>query len=241
LAKNEKNPEQDKTSEQALLAEYQACQQDNSATGSRYWTITGIFMGFSSALLGGVVFAIISSSNFPDILKSDLQNGLSTQTHVSLVLASVIGIFMIIILSLLRLRLRRVRFLQQLNFERMREIEEMLGIHKNWRVHGIDHWDNKSKDFDKKITDENKNLLYKYKQSNWWSQKRLGRTYAKSGVNSFDGIYALLFFLWLMLVSNAIALLGGFSITDNSTVVVVAIISGIISFITIQLTRPRTE
>jgi hypothetical protein len=231
----------DEPSEQALAAEYQSCQQDNNAASSNYWTTTGIFITLSSVLLGILVAAIITTSEYFDTLESNTTITLSTQNYVSLIFASIMGIFVILIFSYLRLRLRRVRFLQQLNFERMREIENKLGLRKSWRVHGIDHWNTGKMEFDETITPKNKNMLLEYKPQEWWNKKRSGRTYAKGGPNSYNGIYGLLIFLWALLVTNALTLLKTIPITDTSTVVTTAFISGIITFIVIQFTRTRNE
>ena len=231
----------DEPSEQALLTEYSSCQQDNIAASSNYWTVTGIFIAVSSALLGGIIYAITSTSSFIDVLQSDPTSRLSSQNHVTLVLASIMGIIVIMILSSLRLRLRRVRFLQQLNFERMREIESKLGIRKSWRVHGIDHWEIVNAGFDERITNENKKMLLDYKSPNWWAQKKSSHTYASSGVNAFNGIYTILIFLWALLVTNALALLASFPITRMSVVIVIALLSGIITFFVFWFTRIRRE
>ena len=228
-SKKETDIEQNnKTSEQALLTEYQACQHANDSSSASYWTISGIFIGASSALLGVLVYAITSDY-------------FSTQNHVSLVLASTAGIFVIIILCLLRLWARRVSFLQQLNFERMREIESKLGIRKNWRVHGIDNWNEKNSDLNEKITNHEKNMLFDYKPQHWWKERRNNSAYIGSSTNIFNGIYTIFVFLWAMLVVNALAILASFSITDISTVIVIAIISGIITFLAVHFTRIRRE
>jgi hypothetical protein len=107
----------------------------------------------------------------------------------------VTGIFVVLLLSLVRLWLRRYIFLQQSNFERMREIESSLGMWKSWRVHGIDHWNKKASDFDDEITD--KASLISYKSRDWWRSWRMGHKYASPSGLYYDWIFGVLIFLWL--------------------------------------------
>lgn len=215
-------------SEQALLTEYQALQQDVNSSGSSYWTLASIFIGISSALLLGAVFSVITNEDFYQSWLNQLQGKPSDIKAIQTIIA-VIGIFVVLMLSIVRLWLRRVTFLQQLNYERMREIESILGMWKSWRVHGIDHWNIKECDFDNGVSEKSK-LIY-YKEKNWWCNWRSGRRYARPSGFYYNCIFAVLIFLWLYIAfSVAFPIRFPFGILS-------IIIIGIIDYIVLHITR----
>ena len=120
-------------SENALLVEYQACQHDNNSSASTYWTLAGIFIGISSVLLGGLLYGILSNIQ---IITKISPNDASTLR----IIISALGAAIIIILLFLYLWLKRVGYLMDKNYQRMREIELKLGMWKSWRVHIRDQW-----------------------------------------------------------------------------------------------------
>ena len=168
---NQKPPEPAK---EALLTEYEACQHDNDSSSLSYWTLAGIFIGVSSALLAGLIYGLLSNSILFQILlkvllRESVPNSESRQIVALSIVILVLGAAIIIILKKLKQWLRRVRFLQQLNYERLREIELELGMWKSWRVHSIDEWQDiqRGKPCDNKIWNiignklkENLNIKY---------------------------------------------------------------------------------
>ncbi len=44
-----------------LLIEYQVCEQDNDGNFQGYWTLAGIFIGVSSALLAGLIYGVMAN------------------------------------------------------------------------------------------------------------------------------------------------------------------------------------
>jgi len=132
--------------EEALLAEYEACEQDNNASPSVYWTMAGIFIGISSAMLGGLIYGVMANNELFQTLfevismKQITTNGDPRQILMLGIIILILGSVIVFILYFLKGWLRRISFLQQINFERMREIELELGMWKSWRVHGIDNW-----------------------------------------------------------------------------------------------------
>lgn len=185
---------EDEPSEQALLTEYQTLQQDVNASGSSYWTLASIFIGISSALFLGSVFAVITNESLYQAWLKQLQ-GESYQIQALQTMVIVIAIFVVLMLSFVRLWLRRVTFLRQINFARMQEIESLLGMWKSRMVHGIDHWKVKAYDFDDEVSD--KSRLTAYKPKSWWSSWKEGRRYAPPSGRYYNGIFAVLIFIWL--------------------------------------------
>ncbi|MFQ5997042.1 MAG: hypothetical protein ACE5KP_05400 [Dehalococcoidales bacterium] len=195
---------------QAWLTEYQALQHDNSASGVSYWTLAGIFIGFSSALLGGLIYAVLRNT---ELLRTILQEVIPTdvlpQVWALCLIAIVVGGVVIAILCFLRRWLRRVSFLQQINFERMRDIERELGMWKSWRVYGVDHW--RGNDFDNTISDEDSNRLVDYQPPNYqrlkfWQHWRNKTRYEQSSRWHYDGIFGGLIFLWSFVVLSVLFL-----------------------------------
>jgi hypothetical protein len=153
-----------------LLKEYEVCQQDIHAGDRDYWTLSAIFIGLSTALLGGLIFGIISNESF--------FNNLFCQNEPNKILAVgltviIVGIAMIIILQKLKGWLRRKLFRAKINRERMREIEIVLRMDSWWRIDAIDKYhemkkstkclEQKAKDIVKEIyadkTDDEKSQL----------------------------------------------------------------------------------
>ena len=119
---NQKPPEPAK---EALLTEYEACQHDNNSSTLEYWTLTGIFIGISSVLLGGILYRLLSNNE---------------PSQEALVIITVLSVAVIVVLAFLCLWVKRVNYLADINYWRMREIELKLGMLKSWRVHSLDKW-----------------------------------------------------------------------------------------------------
>lgn len=118
-----------------LLTEYQACQSDINANSSSYWTMAGIFIGISAGIFGGILYSLLSNyDKFVEVFKSPT----SSPSILIPIGITVLGGVMISILCNLKGWLRRIQYLNVLNYKRMREIEVGLGIYKSWRVHSID-------------------------------------------------------------------------------------------------------
>ena len=233
---NRSNPDQlsrhiDPQERGALLTEYQACQQDNNSIGSSYWTMAAIFIGVSSAIIIALMAGIISNENLFNLFMKqtvETQNAIEIQTLRTIIVVVVSSI--VLILACLRLWLRRVTFLQQINYERMREIESQLGMWKSWRVHGVDHWNPKTQTFDDHITGTDKTRLTNHKEKDWWSKWTLNRMYAPSSRLATDGIFAVLLFMWLYIIFSV------FSALPFPLSIIVPIISWVIVIFFIRKT-----
>ena len=112
--------------------------------------------------------------------------------------------FLIAILCFLRRWLKRVAFLQQINFERMRDIERELGMWKSWRVHGVDHWTGNR--FDDLVSQEDSAKLLDYRDKNFWQHWRNRVRYERSSRWHYDGIFGGLIFLWSFVVLSVLFL-----------------------------------
>jgi hypothetical protein len=126
---NERQQEPLEWQRQAWLSEYQACQSHHDSISTEFWAVTAIIMSLSTALLGGIIFAILSKKTFNNIVDIEL-------TMKFLICA--VGLGMIFILIITMFWLKRLQFLQRVFQKRMREIEEQLGMRKNWLTHGLD-------------------------------------------------------------------------------------------------------
>lgn len=115
----------DTPSEQALLAEYQACQRHNDSAGNQIWVSITIMITVNLAVLGLVLINLILTSG-------------PAEGGGRLIIVLLISLLMIYILLLFQKWNIRTDFINKLNWERMRQIEEVMHMLKNWRVHGLD-------------------------------------------------------------------------------------------------------
>ncbi|UCG09997.1 MAG: hypothetical protein JSW30_04505 [Dehalococcoidia bacterium] len=108
---------------QALLTEYQVCQQHNNSRGSQYWITVGIFLGINTAFLVAVA-NVMSKAPVPEYSKWFVFG---------------IGVAIVLIIICLFRWLNRVNWYIRIDHARMREIEETLGMLKNRTIHWVDH------------------------------------------------------------------------------------------------------
>lgn len=137
----------EKPSEQALLTEYQVCQQQSDSSASSYWTLAAIFLGFSSVVLGGLLHEIITTTVRDACMLRIIVTGIS--------------VLMILMSLFLCFWLKRINDIAVKNFERMREIELDLEImQKNWRVHAAACWTRLKIQSKEKLCDEQINEIW---------------------------------------------------------------------------------
>jgi len=98
-------------SEQALLAEYQVCQDARNEQSSSFWTFAGIFLGLSGAALGFIV---------PYIFK--------IHDNRFRILVIIIGFLMILIYVLIMGYLKHINGINRSFTDRMKQIEVHLGM-----------------------------------------------------------------------------------------------------------------
>jgi hypothetical protein len=125
-------------SEQALLAEYHVCEQDNVANTQGFWTLSAIFIGLSSAFLAGLIYAVITNKSILLLMQQSQSNDKST--IIIGAIAIIIGIANVVILQKLKEWQTRIQFNLGINNRRMREVDLMLGTRKAWRIYAIDRW-----------------------------------------------------------------------------------------------------
>ena len=136
-------------SEQALLAEYQACHQAINSGSSSYWTLAGIFIGFTSAILGGLIYGVISNQTLTQILLKHIHSTDNREFLMLGIIAWVLSMAILIILYFLKGWLNRYNFLSSLYYKRIREIEIDLGMRKSFIAPAIDDWNILKPELDK--------------------------------------------------------------------------------------------
>lgn len=127
----------EKLTDEALLVEYQVCQEDNSAIFQGFWTLAAIFIGLSSVFFAGLIYAVIANESLLSIL---LCHNEPRKTVVIGVIALIIGIANVVILKKLKGWHKRIMLNQRVNLKRMLEIEFQLGMQRGWQHRAIDEW-----------------------------------------------------------------------------------------------------
>jgi hypothetical protein len=195
---------EDKPSEQALLTEYQVCQQDQNANVQSYWTLSGIFIAFTSVLLGGLIYGVLSNK---DLLKYIIQPGLSSDKRELLMLGMitvVLGAAVLVILWILRGWLKRVNLASHLHYKRMREIELKLGLRKSFLIEGLDNWKNLKKQMNSE--EGGKNLIRELNTfyEKWNGREEIPKRYEPSSSTWHHRwiIYTLLVLWFFVLVAG---------------------------------------
>ncbi len=221
---------------QALLTEYQVCQQENSSNQLRFWTVAGIFIGVSSALFAGFLFGVLANDRlFRLFVKMITEAGSGTKIWILRIIILVLSLVILSIFWFLRLWMRRVGFLCRINYERMRDIESRLGMWQNWRIYGVDQY--KDGKFDSSIKSFEEMLL-KYRKPDWWKKWRTipRYRYGKPNRRNYDAIFGALIFLWLFVVFSLwISLL---PIPLAFSLILAFVLAIVIDFLIICLTRP---
>jgi hypothetical protein len=119
----------------AWLTEYQVCQQHNDAIGSQAWVSTTIFLTINVALLSGLFYTLITRI----ILENPCLLNVSLSLRVlTLVGFTALSIGIIVILKKWVNWLKRMRFTVSINYERMGQIEQFLGMRKHTMCYELD-------------------------------------------------------------------------------------------------------
>jgi len=197
--------------EQAWLTEYQVCQQAINSNVQSYWTLSGIFIGLTSALLAGLVLGVLSNSELLRVLL-DATHGRKEFLIVGIV-AWVISMAVLVVLYFLKGWLNRTNFISRLNFERMREIEVRLNMQINLIAKGIEHWH----ELKSEVTRERELINPEKREPNQIEnlQNKLKRIYTTlkedevkyerpSGKWHHKWIFRTLFGLWLLILIGSL-------------------------------------
>jgi len=189
-------PAEDRQRTDSSLAEYQVCQQSVSHHGTAYWSMTGIFIAFSSVLLSAIIFGLISNEALFDELIHVKFFEASKQVVVFRVLVTIVGLVILGIYFTLWHWLKRVRYLQQTHYRRMREIEIESGMHIGLVITGIDDW-NKLK------TEEQQYLTALEKGEGRCKEQKGDNLYAPPTSKwMHKTIFALLVLLWAIVIPS---------------------------------------
>ena len=136
------------------MREYETCQSHNDHIGSQVWVSTTIFLTINVTLLGGLFYTLIT--------KIVLENGSLGGANTIALLATLIGVTALGIGIILVLKkwinwLKRMRFRTSVNFERMKQIEHILGMRRHLMCRLIDeNLPKKPSDIRKKFLKNNK-------------------------------------------------------------------------------------
>lgn len=109
-------------SEQALLAEYQACQDEAGGASSWSWQSGIVFFVTTLTLAGTIIYGLLNTSSSP----------------YRLTLIIILGIFSIVLLYVWIRYLTRQHLIRRVMFYRMEEIERELGLRKGLYVSFLD-------------------------------------------------------------------------------------------------------
>lgn len=168
--------------QEILLKEYEVSQQHINSLNSQVWQSTAIFLSVN-ALVVAYVFQKEKASDWD-----------------SLLLTLVIGAIFILVLNFWKRWINRARFNQGIIYERMRDIEDELGMWKNWYIHILDGLKSKTE----KIKESDLNTLPKEKASRI---KQMTKSCKYAGVAGFSGlqwIARLLMISWGFLIIREI-------------------------------------
>jgi hypothetical protein len=128
------------TQKEVLLTEYSVCEQDNAANFQGYWTLAGIFIGVSSALLAGLIYGFLANESFLRGILFNFNRKVISYEILFGVIALILALANITILKKLKGWHRRILQNQRINSGRMREIELELGMSRSWKYVALDNW-----------------------------------------------------------------------------------------------------
>ena len=196
-----------KPSENALLTEYQVLQQDASSSNTSFWTMTGIFVGFTSALLGGLVLGILSNKDMTGVILNGSEG--SKEFLMLGIITWVIAMLVLVILCFLKSWYRRDRFLWQLNYRRMRQIELTLGMRFNLLISGLEEWKRLEAEIASWVESEQQETLkYEIKQEVEKLRIDMSQLYEpRTGRWHITGIFYTLIIVWALVLVGSFFLL----------------------------------
>ncbi len=202
--------------EQAWLVEYQVCQQSQNSSTQSYWALSGIFIGFTSALLGGLILGILSNPHLTQVLFgkeiSVIQNN---EFLIVGLIAWVLSMAVLVILYLLKGWLKRVNFLTYIQYQRMREIEFHLGMLKSFIVQGVDSPADLENELRKlNELDEEKARVIRNKLESYycrWKSSYQNKYEPPSSMYHHKWIFLTLMSLWALVLLCSLILLGSYN------------------------------
>ncbi len=191
------------------LTEYQVCQQDQNSEVQSYWTLTGIFVGFTSVLLGGLIYGVLSNYQLFKIILEPAPK--SKELLILGIISWVLSMAVILILYFLWEWLKRVNFNSQLKFKRMRGIEFKLGMRMNFLVQAMDDWDKLKPEIEKLAKEDKKSendLKESLKDFYITHKDQIESTYKlPSGRWHHRWIFGTLMFVWGLILGKSIYLI----------------------------------
>jgi hypothetical protein len=175
---------EDKPSEKTLLTEYQVCQQESDNISSQYWISISVITGINLILLAGIIHGAIAGY------------GTLHENRLWLLLGLLVSSFTSWLLFCM---LKRSRYLNQLCFHRMREIENILGM---WKNRTVDYIDNFHESKQKRYANEPDRQWWNLSVEDTSRLQRIKERYKppKPGFKSEKYLYLLYIAPWIVLL-----------------------------------------
>ena len=193
--------------EEILLKEYETCQSDIDSITSHYWTIVGVFIAITSALLGALPFGMLQSGSLNAIFKEDATRVELLQLLMLTLFVIMLGLGMIAVIVFLKRYHKRTGHIVSVAHERMLEIEDILNMRRGWIYYGLDRMSKQdgNYDFNHKVDNETRAKLLSFHPLDWWQKKRTCHTYSKEeGFRSVRGIFCIFIVMWGVIVMTAV-------------------------------------
>ena len=111
--------------EDVLLKEYEVSQQQISSRGSYFWVSLNIIISVNLILLTQAAYNLIKTA-------------LHFSGHLNLLAIPILGVVMIYIDCVFIKWQMRQHYVTDIIHQRMLKIEDALGMHRNWLIHGRD-------------------------------------------------------------------------------------------------------
>ena len=175
-----------------LLREYDICQQHNDHIGSQVWVSTTIFLSINVTLLGGILYGILTSDGLSKVYFGVTKTKcLPPQILIACLGITILGAGIIFILCNWQQWLKRMKFRTAANFERMKEIESMLGMRRHTIVRLFDKANEDKRTEQDKGDFENRLEDFKLKY------------YGASGFSGLIKMAWTLIALWILFIAGA--------------------------------------
>lgn len=186
----------DKDKINILLKEYEILQNDANAIGSRFWTFTGIILGFSTAVLTGLGYLFISNYSAMEI----------EQRIMASIFVLILSACIIAMLVMLNGWKKHTNSVAEFNYIRARDIELELGMWKNLRFAILY---NNMKYFSSKDED----CIKKYRDNSYWDAIRNEKNFFTKHKGDWytSGILYIFISLWsITALASAVSLVIAF-------------------------------
>ena len=173
-------------SEQALLKEYETCQSELGSRGNQFWVSLSIIISINLILLSQAAYNIINGS-------------LLISGYINLLAVSILGVTMVFINVVFYKWQKRQHYVSEVIFQRMRKIEDVTGMHRNWLIYGRDLKENPSKQREWQRLSHSRREFIEELLASYASRPYSPQYKISIGDKFFGHILCILIILWLLL------------------------------------------